>query len=170
MFDPRGNQDPNNYERQGLRGGKIYKGPIGWTGHGLSVLDKYDGGNNTWLGMTGNTPGEWCVAYHGTNIQFAQSILITKLKAGGRQAYSGDDDINHPGQKVGDRVYVTPEIEIAEGYSTSINGYKFVFMIRVNPKNLRIPKTNNKTNNVYWIVSGHSNDIRSYRLFIKYVG
>ncbi len=51
MFDQRGNQGLNNYEVQGLRGGKIYKGPIGWVGHDLNVINKYDGGNNTGLGI-----------------------------------------------------------------------------------------------------------------------
>ena len=27
-------------------------------------MDQYDNGNNTWIGMN-NSPGEWCVAYHG---------------------------------------------------------------------------------------------------------
>jgi hypothetical protein len=40
MFDKRGNKGPNNYTVQGLRGGKIYEGPIGWIGYGLSV-NKY---------------------------------------------------------------------------------------------------------------------------------
>ena len=30
----------------------------------LFFSDKYDGGDNTWIGMS-NSPGEWCVAYHG---------------------------------------------------------------------------------------------------------
>ena len=96
---------------------------------------------------------------------FVQSILTTKFKAGGREAYSGEDDINHTRTKSWWWVYVALEIGIAEPYSI-INSYKCVFMLRLNPKNLRIPKTNN----VYWIVSGHSNDIRPYRLLIKYVG
>ena len=100
MFDIRGNQNPNNYEKEGLKEGRIYKSPIGWTGHCLNVLNQYDNGDNTWLGMTGIKPGEWCVAYHDTNIGFAQSILTTKLKTGGRQTYYSDDDINHPGEKV----------------------------------------------------------------------
>ncbi len=168
MFDVRGNQSPNNYEKQGLRGGKIYKGPIGWTGHGLRVWSQYDGGDNTWLGMTGDAPGEWCVAYHGTGIEFAKSIIINKLKVGQHQAYETDDDINHPGQKVGKGVYVTPEISIAESYAKNniIQGFMCVFMCRVNPKHVRIPK--GQTN--YWVVSGTSNDIRPYRLLIKYVG
>ena len=100
MFDIRRNQNPNNNEKEGLKEGRIYKSPIGWTGHCLNVLNQYDNGDNTWLGMTGIKPGEWCVAYHDTNIGFAQSILTTKLKTGGRQTYYSDDDINHPGEKV----------------------------------------------------------------------
>ena len=39
-------------------------------------------------------------------------------------------------------------------------------MCRVNPKNVRIPTSCPN----YWVVSGNSNDIRPYRLLIKYVG
>ena len=166
MFDVRGNQSPNGYEKEGLRGGKIYKGPIGWTGHGLCVWGQYDGGNNTWLGMTGNTPGEWCVAYHGTSIHYVKSILISKLKAGDSQGNEKDDDLNHPGEEVGKGVYVTHEITVAELFSPLVEGYKCVFMCRVNPKLLREPKKKPD----YWVVSGTSNDIRPYRLLIKYVG
>ena len=162
MFDSAGNQSPNNYEKQGLRGGKVYKGPIGWTGHGLFVSKQYDNGDDTWLGMS-NKEGEWCVAYHGTSVEFAKSILIDKFKKGSRQAYKDDDDINHPGKKVGEGVYCTPEISIADEYSVPVDGYKCVFMCRVNPKNVRIPKTCQD----YWVVSGNSNDIRPYRLLIK---
>ena len=42
MFDVRGNQSPNGYEKEGLRGGKIYKGPIGWRVDGLCVWDQYE--------------------------------------------------------------------------------------------------------------------------------
>ena len=38
--------------------------------------------DNTQIGMTGNTPGEWCVSYHGTSIHYAKSILINKIKPG----------------------------------------------------------------------------------------
>jgi len=164
MFDKRGNKGPNNYTVQGLRGGKIYEGPIGWIGYGLSVLNKYDRGNNIWLGNTGTKPGEWCVAYHGTNLEFAKSILINNFKAGPGQTYSCDDDKNHPGQKVCAGVYVAPNIKMAEIYGRPFNGYKCVFMCRVNPKYLRIPKSRIDS----WVVSGESYDIRPYRLLIKY--
>ena len=164
-FDSKGNNKPFNYQKKGIRGGKEYYGPNGWTGYGLSVNGKYDNGDNTWLGMTGKNPGEWCVAYHGTSIKFAKSIIINGLQAGPRQFHSNDNDINHPGKKVGIGVVVTPDILLAEQYSEEFQGYKCVFMCRVNPLNVRIPDRNPRT----WIVNGNSNDIRPYRLLIKKV-
>ena len=59
---------------------------------------------------------------------------------------------------MGEGVYCTPEISIADEYSVPVDGYKSVFICRVNPKNLRIPKTCQD----YWVVSENSNDIRPY--------
>ncbi len=42
MFDVRENKNPNDYEKEGLRGGKIYKGPIGWRVDGLCICDQYE--------------------------------------------------------------------------------------------------------------------------------
>ena len=69
----------------------------------------------------------------------------------------------HPGQKVGVGVYITPDIKLAEKFTPS-NGIKCVLMSRVNPFNLRIPKSNVD----FWVVSGNISDIRLYRLLIKY--
>ena len=166
MFDSRGNQNPFNYQIHGLRGGIDYYGPMGWTGHGLSVYGKFDGGDNTWLGMTGTNPGEWCVAYHGTSLEYVSSILYYNFQEGERQSFEYDDDINHPGYKVGKGVYVTPDINIAESYSIEVKGFKCVLMCRVNPFNVRIPKSKPD----FWVVDGSFNDIRAYRLLIKKVG
>jgi len=161
-FDSNGNRNPYDYEKKGLRGGKEYEGPIGWTGYGLSVYGKYDNGDNTWLGINGNK-GEWCVAYYGTRISNAKSIIINGLKKGLIQSCMHDEDLNHPGNKVGIGVYVTPKIYIAEMYNQSVEGYKCVFMCRVNPKSMRIPRLSPD----YWVVNDDSNDIRPYRLLIK---
>ena len=115
--------------------------------------------------MTGTNPGEWCMAYHGTSIKFAKNIIINGLQAGPHQFHSNDKDINHQGKKVGIGVEVTPDILLAEKYSDEFQGYKCVFMCRVNPLNVRIPEKNPRT----WIVNGNSNDIRPYRLLIKKV-
>ena len=87
-------------------------------GHGLKVWDVYDGGDNTWLDYHGKK-GEWAVAYHGTNLQFAECIMDKGLAPGQRQYYADHDDVNHPGQKVGNGVYVTPDISIADGIRIS---------------------------------------------------
>ena len=62
QLDSRGNKVSGGAINE-KRGNKPYKPPLGWTGFGLNVLDKYDN-DNTWIGMN-NSPGEWCVAYHG---------------------------------------------------------------------------------------------------------
>ncbi len=163
MFDSRGNI---YYDYKIFDYRLPYKKPIGWRGYGLNVVGQYDGGDSTWLGMSGTYPGEWRVAYHVISLKFVKSLLINKFKQGERQLYENDDDINHPGQKVGVGIYVTPEFSIVESYAQNINGYKCIFMCKINPKTVRIPKTNPD----YCVVRGKSNDIRPYRLLIKYVG
>ena len=91
-----------------------------------------------------NSPGEWCVAYHGVaNGQSSDVVkkvtgLICKttFKAGGGQAHESCDDQYHPGKKVGVGVYCTPTIKTAsDQYAgiSEINGerYKTVLMVRV---------------------------------------
>ena len=91
-----------------------------------------------------NSPGEWCVAYHGVaNGQSSDDVknvtgLICKttFKAGGGQVHASCDDQYHPGKKVGVWVYCTPTIKNASDlYAgiSEINGeqYKTVLMVRV---------------------------------------
>ena len=162
MFDIRGNKSGNNFSKGQMRGQKPYDPPLGWTGHGLRVLDCYDDGDNRWLGNK-NTKGEWWVAYHGTSIKYVVSILLNGLKSGKGQHYSNQVDINN--HIIGKGVYVTPKIQIAEQYSLRkpFNGYVCVLMCRVNPENVRIPINNND----YWIVNGNNKDVRPYRILIK---
>ena len=163
MFDSRGNNKDGGWAPEGeMRGGKIYYPPHGWIGHGLNILNRYDGGNNTWIGMN-NSNGEWCVAYHGTGINVVKAILESKFKAGPRQVHEDYDDLNHPGQKVGKGVYCTPKITVAEEYGDEDANYKVVFMCRVNAETVRISSDRPD----YWVVDGTSNDIRPYRLLIK---
>ena len=57
----------------------------------------------------------------------------------GKAAY--DPDLRHPGKTCGLRVYCTPDISLAEGYSgtTILNGekYRCVLMLRMNPEKIR---------------------------------
>jgi len=172
QLDARGNRNFGWGEGE-KRGGKPYDPPIGWTGIGLNVWDKY--GDNTWLGMI-NSSGEWCVAYHGVgggqlsnNVKNITGKIIQgeKFKAGPRQALEYCDDILHPGKKVGKGVYCTPTISTAERYSgvSIINNisYKTVLMARVNPNSIRVCSCKDD----YWVVDGTTNEIRPYRILYK---
>ena len=165
MFDIRWNKSKWSEKTNKKRGGKSYNPPIGYIGHGLRVLNEYDN-DNTWIGNS-NCAGEWPVAYHGTNLNAAVSILVNGLKKGNRQAFKNDININKKsifGEKViGEGVYLTPFIKIADHYSAPINGYKCVLMCRVNPNKIRVPQNEKK----YWILNGNFNEIRPYRLLIK---
>ena len=156
------------------RGGKEYHPPIGWNGIGLKVTGKYDNGDDKWIGMC-NGPGEWCVAYHGVGRGQSSdkvkkaigAIYKTTFEPGSGQVHKNHQDVNHPGQKVGEGVYCTPFIETAEGYAgiSNINGinYKTVFMVRVKPNVIR--SCADQTD--YWVVNGTTDEIRPYRILYK---
>ena len=182
----RNNLDPNGNRTYGWpvgekRGGKDYDSPIGWIGIGLKVLDKYDNGDNTWIGMA-NVPGEWCVAYHGVargqdsdNVKKITGIIYnTTFKEGLNQAHENCDDQYHPGKKVGRGVYCTPTIATAEDlYAgiSNINGtnYKTVLMVRVKPSAIRHCDTceSSRAPYNYWVVNGTTDEIRPYRILYK---
>jgi hypothetical protein len=168
MFDIKGNRN-DGWGQNETRGKFPYYPPIGWTGYGIRVEGKYDGGNDVWLDYNDSNEGVWSVVYHGTSLQYVKSIMEHGLKKGKRQAFESDDDENenHPNQKVGIGVYTTPEIEISEDYAKyagDIEGYICAFMCRANPKLARICN-----NGEYWVVDGTNKDLRPYRLLIKKV-
>ena len=173
-LDSRGNRN-SGWGVGEQRGGKDYNPPIGWNGIGLNVLDKYDNGDNTWIGMD-NSKGEWCVAYHGVGRDAGSSdnvkditgkIVKSNFKAGSNQVHEDCDDIFHPGKKVGRGVYCTPNVETAEDYSgiSEINGiqYNTVLMVRVKPDAIRHCEDSGD----YWVVNGTTDEIRPYRILYK---
>ena len=155
-----------------MRGGEKYNAPIGWTGFGLEVLNRY--GNTDWLGKDGKE-GEWAVAYHGFGGNMSQrdlknlikTIIHDNLRPGNRQYRSQLPDIRHPGTICGDGVYITPNINLAHSYAGSIplenKSYKIVIMVRVNRKYIREPQGIIDE----WIVDGKADQLRPYRLLIK---
>ena len=162
MFDKRGNRS-SGWAVGEKRGGRDYLPPTkGYVGHGLNVWDRYDNKNNDWLAYD-NNPNEWCVAYHATNLKFAKSIMETSLQPGNAQVHEKAWDLNHPGQRVGKGVYCSPDISETECYGGDCEGYKCVFMCRVNPRTVRISSDYPK----YWVVNGNDKEIRPYRLLIK---
>ena len=179
MLDSAGNRN-DGWGIGEQRGGKDYDPPIGWNGIGLKVTNKFDNGDNTWIGMN-NSDGEWCVAYHGVgswqssdNVKdITGKIVKTQFKPGGGQLHSNCPDQFHPGKKVGDGVYCTPTIKTAEGYAgvSTIKGvnYKTVLMVRVKPSALRHCDkcSDSKAPNNYWVVNGTTDEIRPYRILYK---
>ena len=173
QLDPRGNRS-DGWGVGEKRGGKDYNPPIGWNGIGLKVWDKYDNKDNSWIGYN-NSPGEWCVAYHGVgryqssnNVkEITGKIYKSSFKAGKAQVHEGCDDLFHPGKKVGIGVYCTPNVDTAQGYSgeSEINGIKYstVLMVRVKPNAIRHCSDSGD----YWVVNGTTDEIRPYRILYK---
>ena len=169
-FDYKGNcLNPNSNENI-IRGSEKYDPPYGWMGIGLNVLGKYDNGNNNWL-KNNTKSSEWAIAYHGINpklssdkvkkilnyiIKERKGFPISKMK-------NESNDKRHWG-KVGDGVYLSPNIKIAEYYTgiVSFNDkkYKVLLMAKVYIKGIREPE---KTN--FWVLD--EKNIRIYRILFK---
>ena len=178
QLDPNGNRI-ENWAIGENRGGKPYDPPLGWIGIGLNVINKY--GDKTWIGMN-NSPGEWCVAYHGVgngqsseNVKKVTGIISqTNFKPGSAQSHENCPDQYHPGKLVGRGVYCTPTIATAgEQYAgiSEINGikYKTVIMARVKPEAIRHCDQclSSKAPYNYWVVNGTTDEIRPYRILYK---
>ena len=176
MLDARGNNKDGGWGFNETRGGHPYYPPIGWTGYGLRVLDRFDYGDNSWLDYL-NLEGEWSVAYHGIGYGFRGKeiinneyhISIDNLKTGIIQQFKDSNDCYNNGNKVGEGVYTTPKPEVMEDYCGIYNcngkSYKIAFMTRVMPKKIRCPEEDKN----YWIINGTDNEIRPYRILIKEV-
>ena len=179
QLDPEGNRS-DGWAIGENRGGKPYDPPLSWTGIGLKVKNKYDNGDNTWIGMD-NSPGEWCVAYHGVGVNqpsnnvknITGEIVNSNFQAGKRQAHKDCPDQFHPGKKVGPGVYCTPKISTASIYAgiSEINGvkYKTVLMVRVKTNAIRHCDEcwDSREPYNYWVVNGTEDEIRPYRILYK---
>ena len=156
--------------------------PKGWIGIGLNVLNKYDNGNNEWLGKS-NCKGEWYIGYHGLKYY---NVIIDILKNGfiiGKgQTYENHYNNNILTKKnnilIGKGAYFTPDIDEAYSYTSDIQYYikygikyhiyilRIVLMCRINPYRVRIVNlTNNKEN---WVTNGTTDEVRPYRILIKF--
>ena len=158
LLDHRGDNKNQGWGYNETRGGRPYIPPKGWIGYGLKVWGKYDKGDNNWIAHNG-VQGEWCVAYHGASQKLNQNYKQMR----------DVDDANHPGQKVGEGVYCSPNPNVLdqEGGVTQVGNkkYKIGFMLRVKPDKIRIAKNNPD----YWVLNGTSDEIRPYRILIKQI-
>ena len=178
QLDSKGNRF-SGWPKNEKRGGEPYDSPEGWIGIGLKVFDKFF--DDRWLDMR-NIPGEWVVAYHGVGnglqadeiMGIPGAIIGMGFKAGKRQAHKDCNDFYHPGQKVGEGVYCTPLIKVAEAYAgickIKNKKYKIVIMARINPKARRhCDDCQESKQYQYWVVNGTTDEIRPYRILFKEV-
>ena len=155
------------------RGGEDYIPPSNeWIGIGLNVKDKYDNGNNTWLGNE-NKSGEFAVAYIGVDEKKNLSQINKNLN---KSLFCNVKDIKNKGilnsifgKNCGKGVLIFQNPKYAENYASllNINGVqiKALIMCRVNPKKIRQPEIFKKC----WILNSNSEEIRPYRILIKII-
>ena len=170
-LDSKGNTINPNSSNNLIRGTEIYDPPYEWIGIGLNVIGKYDNNNDEWLTNNSNS-SEWAIAYHGISPKIQSNIVkkllkyvITKnsLKMDISKIKSDLNDKRNWG-KVGDGIYLTPNITIAEHYTGIIpfnnKRYKVLFMARVYIKGIREPEHSN-----FWVLD--EKYIRIYRILFK---
>ena len=99
-----------------------------------NVEGKYDNGNDFW---NDDNNKEWIKAFHGTGRnckneyeikEIVNSILQNGFKNGFNNVHAFCEDKLHTGKRIGNGVYVTPNINIARNYAGSItlNGNKYL--------------------------------------------
>ena len=167
ILDPKGDRDIGWWGINETRGGNKYIPPLnGWIGIGLKVVDKYDNGNNDWLGYE-NKEGEFSIAYLGIySLMNDKDEIIRNLNDFCQNINLKEKNnlfcnYNCPS---GDGICVFQNPDFAEnsaGY-VDILGFrlKILLMCRVNPKKIR-------TLDNFWIVNPTPDEIRPYRILIK---
>ena len=119
----------------------------------LKVNGKFE--NDEWI----QGKNEWTVSYHGTKVENIASIYKNGFRAGPRKAY-------------GEGIYSTPDIDIAESYSSFFTSpktgkqYKIVLQNRVKPSAIIDLSNKSKVSKVYWLVKDEK-DIRAYSICVK---
>ena len=195
LLDKRGDRIWKKNKKE-IRGGYDYIQPHkDWIGIGLKVYDKYDGGNNSWLGKK-NFEGEYAIAYSGFNFIFINDNIISKEFSGIENNGIGILDAMNfiiPFQIVAisraiyNSITYKPKIKenkiptniiklclfqdpkLAENNAGIVNvfGYKIMIMLmfRVNPNKIKI----NENNKNCWIFNPTPDEIRPYRILLKII-
>jgi hypothetical protein len=162
-----------NISLNNRRGKELYLPPYGWYGIGLRVLNKYK--DNDWINKI-DPSSEWAVAYYGFPKYLQEKDVKNKIKdilENDKFEVEENLQINFchcwnkrlEGKRVGNGFYLSPNINLVEGYSKAIffnkRKYKIILMAKVLIKNIKEPKHYN-----FWIIN-EKDDIRFYRLLIK---
>ena len=174
FFEVKFNRDKHSWgNSKRKRGGEKYSPPFGWKGFALKVLNKFDNGDNSWIGNEGKD-GEWTIAYHGigkgNEFKKLINIILNNLKNGPGQLYANLPNIrDNNNSLVGIGVYLAPDIKEAERYSEKINlgkrknKFQFIIMCRVKPDKIREPGRYPFN----WIVDDNYDCLRPYRILVK---
>ena len=152
MLSPLNNNKINKWRIGEKRGGEDYNPPIWWINYAIRIKDCFV--DKKWISHS-KLKGEWCVAYCGIKSKNIDQI------------YENDDDIRHPGKKVGTGVYCPSDPTIMEKDTETINvngeDYKVGFTVRVKPDKIRASAKNKNI----WIINGNDNEFRPYGILIK---
>ena len=172
LFDNRGNFLSPNSRQNIFRGKEKYDPPYNWIGIGLNVIGKYE--DDKWLNDISDK-SEWAIAYRGIganispeNIKKYLLYFIIKDK-GLNIAKSSSKSQNLDARRwkkveVGDGIYLTPYIQVAEEYTQNIifnkKKYKILLMAKVKIDKIRQPEGTS-----FWVLNDE--DIRIYRILFK---
>ena len=155
MLNPREYNENINWGKPEKRGGEDYIPPLGWMNYPINISHAFNEKNSDWLRKL--SKNEWAIGYCG----------ITGISKKMEQIYENDDDIKHPGTKIGTGVYCFSDPKIFEENTETINAngnnYKIGFMIRVKPDKIRVSEKNKSI----WIVNGNDNEFRPIGILLK---
>ena len=137
------------------------------------LLNKFDNGNNSWLGNEGKE-GEWPVAYHGigkgNEFKKLLNIILNNLKSGPCQLHKSAPNIRDKDESLsGVGVYLTGEIDEARKYASKIKlgnspkNFRFVIMCRVKADQIRVPLGYRS----HIIIDDNYDCLRPYRILFK---
>ena len=170
IFEPSFNKYYRNIIPNQKRGGEEYIQPLNWTAYGINISQKFDFGNDVWLGNK-NKPGEFAVAYYGINnlINNTPSKNVKSLMGNSQtgKTFIQMKNIRKPGSNCKSGAYFFKNPEFAENSSEKITiggvEYKIMFMCRVNPEKIMQPENFKDC----WILSPTPDEVRPYKILIK---
>ena len=161
-LDCRGNTISPNSSNNLFRGTKEYYPPYGWIGIGLKVLDIY--GEKNWLEDTSKW-SKWAIAYQSLSSNKIKEVLKNIVtKKGLIEGNNKKKNKRNYDKLIGEDIYLTPYIDIAEGYTGNISlnkkNYKIAFMAKVLIKSINETEDGN-----FWKLN--KKDVRIYRILLK---
>ena len=158
------------------RGTEIYNPPYGWFGVGLDMKGKYEINDDNWLNKKDKS-SEWGIAYYflPKNLKYDDTPnflkeIIVKNKIIIDESFQikfhyHNKRVNDKMQRIGKGYYLSPNINIAEKYTSYIlfnnKKYKIVLMAKVLIKSIKEPYDGD-----FWIIP-KKEYIRFYKILFK---